>query len=274
MQLLLLLHQCTADTLIHSFYSLGRLANCQTTTFIIISPFGLVIIKQGIKLLSSYTVIMFQSIQKLKDNGYEPAVIFDIGAHCGNWTAETLKIYPNSVYHLFEAIEYDELGRFSGNSRINVNCGILLDAEEREVKWYQMRNTGDSMYREKTNCFDNCQIIMRRTTMLDNMFDAADSQRVLIKIDCQGAEIPILKGAAEIAKKADFIILEIPYFGQYNEGVPSFLEHIKFMDSIGFIPYDISDVHKLHNFTIQVDIMFINKNHSFNQLVQQRFLSR
>lgn len=217
---------------------------------------------------------MFQSIQRLKDNGYEPAVIFDIGANCGHWTTAALKIYPNANYHLFEAEEYDELERFAGISKISVNCGLILDAEEREVKWYQMRNTGDSMFREKTHCFDNCQIILRRTTMLDNFFDASDLERLLIKIDCQGAEIPILKGATEIVKKADFIILEMPYFGQYNEGVPSFLEHIKFMDSIGFIPFDISDALRLHNFTIQVDIMFINKNHSFNQLVQQRIHTR
>ena len=33
----------------------------------------------------------------------------------------------------------------------------------------------------------------------------------------------------------------MPLFGQYNEGVPNFLEHIKFMDSIGFITFDIVD---------------------------------
>jgi FkbM family methyltransferase len=217
---------------------------------------------------------MFQSIQKLKLNGYTPKTIFDIGAHCGNWTAECLPIYPNATYHLYEAIEYDELGRFSGAPNINVNCGYLLDSEEREVKWYQMKNTGDSMFREKTNCFTDCQVILRRTSVLDNMIDASDLEDVLIKIDCQGAEIPILKGATEIIKKTDFIILEIPFFGQYNEGVPNFLEHIQYMDSIGFIPYDISDMHHLANFTIQVDIMFINKKHRFNQLVQQRFLTR
>lgn len=217
---------------------------------------------------------MFKSIQKLKANGYTPKVIFDIGAHCGNWTAECLPIYPNANYHLFEAIEYDELGRFTGAPNINVNCGYLLDSEEREVKWYQMRNTGDSMFREKTNCFTDCQVILRRTSVLDNMIDASDLEDILIKIDCQGAEIPILKGAPEIVKKTDFIILEIPFFGQYNEGVPTFLEHIQYMDSIGFIPYDISDMHHLANFTIQVDIMFINKNHKFNQLVEERFLTR
>jgi len=218
---------------------------------------------------------MFHSIRKLKEHGYTPKVIFDIGAHHGLWTDECLKIFPNQTYHLFEAIDYSmELSRFDGINNINVNCGYILDAEERDVKWYQMKNTGDSMFKEKTECFENCQVIMRRTYTLDNMVDASDLENVLIKIDCQGAEIPILKGASEIVKKTDFIILEIPYFGQYNEGVPTFLEHIKFMDSLGFIPFDISDIHYVHNFAFQADIMFINKNHSFNELIQQKFLAK
>ncbi len=90
-----------------------------------------------------------------------------------------------------------------------------------------------------------------------------------IKIDCQGAEIPILKGSVSILERTDFIILEIPLFGQYNEGVPNFLEHIQFMDSIGFIPYDIIDNHYIHGFNIQIDMLFINKKHEFNTTISQ-----
>ena len=96
-----------------------------------------------------------------------------------------------------------------------------------------------------------------------------DSKNIFIKIDCQGAEIPILKGATNILNKTDFILLEIPLFGIYNEGVPNFLEHIKFMDSIGFIPYDLIDNHYINNFNMQVDIIFINKNHNFNNIVNK-----
>jgi FkbM family methyltransferase len=217
---------------------------------------------------------MFQSIQRLKENGYTPNVIFDIGAHCGIWTAQCLKIYPTQTYHLFEAIEYTQLDCYFGVPNVNVHAGVVLDKEVRDVKWYQMCNTGDSMFKENTPHFDNCEVITRRTSTLNTMVDASNLEHVLIKIDCQGAEIPILQGATELIKKTDFIILEIPYFGKYNEGVPSFLEHIQFMDSIGFIPYDISDVHSIHNFTVQVDIMFINKNHSFNDLVQKKIMTK
>jgi hypothetical protein len=95
-----------------------------------------------------------------------------------------------------------------------------------------------------------------------------DAKNILIKIDCQGSEIPILKGSTTILNKTDFIILEIPLFGQYNKGVPTFLEHIQFMDSIGFYSYDIIDNHYINGFNMQVDMLFINKNHEFNNKVK------
>jgi len=66
--------------------------------------------------------------------------------------------------------------------------------------------------------------------------------------------------------------LEIPLFGQYNEGVPNFLEHIAFMDSIGFTSYDILENHYINNFNMQVDMLFINKNHNFNKIVNESIM--
>ena len=71
-----------------------------------------------------------------------------------------------------------------------------------------------------------------------------------------------------------YIILEMPFFGQYNEGVPNFLEHITitFMNTIGFVVYDIIDTRYFNNFNMQVDILFINKNHKFNRIVNMLLL--
>jgi hypothetical protein len=145
-----------------------------------------------------------------------------------------------------------------------------------EVNWYQMKNTGDSIFREKTHHFKDCQIIKRQTIDLDSYILQNNilqkSKNIFIKIDCQGAEIPILKGSLSILNKTDFILIEMPLFGQYNEGVPSFIDHITFMDSIGFIPYDIIDNHYINGFNMQVDVLFINKNHRFNNTVNELLL--
>lgn len=220
---------------------------------------------------------MFDKISILKYKGYFPDTIIDIGAHHGNWTNSMKQIYNDSKYYLFEAIDYPELNRFENDNNVKV-FNILLNDKIEQVNWYQMKNTGDSIFKEKTFIFNNCESIKRETIDLNTYILQKDilqkdilqkSKNILIKIDCQGAEIPILKGSTSILEKTDFIILEIPLFGQYNEGVPNFLEHISFMNTIGFITYDIIDNHYINNFNMQVDILFINKNHKFNNIVNE-----
>jgi len=214
---------------------------------------------------------MFKAIEKLKKFGYYPEVIFDIGAHHGNWTIDCLKIFSESKYNLFEAIDYRELDRFKQYPDKFIVSNIILNECNKEVEWFEMRNTGDSIFREKSKHFINCKPSIKQSYALDNIITNIDNiNNIFIKIDCQGAEIPILKGAINLTTKTDFILLEIPLFGQYNENVPNFLEHIQFMDSINFVIYDIIETHYVNGFSMQVDVIFINKNHKFNQLVQEK----
>jgi FkbM family methyltransferase len=215
---------------------------------------------------------MFTKINLLRQKGYVPDTILDIGAYHGYWTRDMKGIYPHANYHLFEAIEYQELTTYRHDKLVNV-YHLLLNDKIEQVKWYEMKNTGDSIFKEKTYHFKDCEGITRDTVDLNtvisqrNLFQ--DAQHFFMKIDCQGAEIPILKGATSILEKTDFIVLEVPLFGQYNEGVPTFLEHVEYMNSIGFVVYDILESHYIHEFNMQIDMMFINKNHPFNRIVNE-----
>jgi FkbM family methyltransferase len=217
---------------------------------------------------------MFHGLVKLYQLGYRPDTILDIGACHGSWTYQCQQIYPNAQYYLFEPIDYPHLNPLKSMTNIKV-FQALLDHTEQDVDWYEKQNTGDSMFREKTIFFKDCHPIKKRTTTLSTLIDSylPSMRNVFIKIDCQGAEIPILKGAGDILQKTDFILLEIPLFGQYNENVPNFLEHIQYMDTIGFIPFDILEVHSVKNFSIQIDILFISKKHPFNNVVQTALMN-
>ena len=196
-----------------------------------------------------------------------PKDILDIGAYHGMWTVQVKSIFPNSNYTLIEAINYNELNKFNNDSKVTYMIKLLADTEK-QVDWYQKCNTGDSIFRENTKHFENCKIIKKNTSTLDNLF--SDKKFDLIKIDVQGAEILVLKGGNNLIKNTSFIILELPFMGEYNKSVPNFLEHIKYMDSIGFIPYDIVELHKNENILIQIDIIFINKTHPINKIVQNK----
>ena len=215
---------------------------------------------------------MFASLQILKDNKYTPECILDIGAYRGFWTKEMKKIYPNSHYFLFEAIDYPEL---TDNPKENIFSfkNIILNDKEEEVDWYQLENTGDSMYKENTIIYEDVQPIKRKTTSLDLLLTKNNFlslyKNIFVKIDCQGAEINIIKGMESILHKIDFMLLEIPLFGKYNQNIPTFQEHIEYMNSIGFLAYDIVEKHYAllkdnEKCCTQVDMIFINKNHHFH----------
>ena len=211
--------------------------------------------------------MIVNALQKLKSFGFEPKNILDIGANKGKWTLEIKKkVFPKAEYTLIEAIDYEELDKLS-DKHDNINYkNILLDEIEHFVTWYEKRNTGDSLFRENTGYFDDCKEIKRTTTTLDKVFQKNEVFE-LIKIDCQGAEIPILKGGNSLVQKSSVIILEVPFMGEYNIGAPNFYEHINYMENIGYRVFDIVELHRVDNILIQIDIIFIKQGHDFENKV-------
>ena len=211
--------------------------------------------------------MIVNALQKLKSFGFEPKNILDIGANKGKWTLEIKKkVFPKAEYTLIEAIDYEELDKLS-DRHDNINYkNILLDEIEHFVTWYEKRNTGDSLFKENTGYFDDCKEIKRSATTLDLVFNKNEVFE-LIKIDCQGAEIPILKGGNRLIQKSSVIILEVPFMGEYNIGAPNFYEHINYMENIGYRVFDIVELHRVDNILIQIDIIFIKQGHDFEKKV-------
>ena len=179
-----------------------------------------------------------RGLLKLKQFGFNPTNILDLGAHKGEWT-KLIKssVFPLASYTLIDPVARPELADMK-------DCEVmtcLLDKTEHEVTFFQNGGTGDSIFKEQTLHFKNCDGALQLTKTLDGLFP--DKKFDLIKIDCQGAEINIFRGGEKLVKETSAIIMEIPFMGQFNVGVGNFLEHIAFMDSIGFIPFDVAELH-------------------------------
>ena len=199
------------------------------------------------------------TLYKLKTSGLQADRILDIGACYGHWTRNARQVYPNASYTLIEPIEYNI-------PEETVIHALLSDTEGELVTWYEKKNTGDSIYKENTGFFKDCEPDFKITTTLDTLnlgkFD-------IIKIDTQGSELPILKGGVKTIEGTPVIILEIPFAGEYNKGVPNFAEHIAYMNSIGYAPFDITEHHYVDGYLIQVDIAFVLKGHFLLKQVQE-----
>jgi FkbM family methyltransferase len=217
---------------------------------------------------------MFENIKaKLKNNGYTPEIIIDIGACYGHFTDKMIDIYPNAKYYLFEANNNPELQKYLTRSNVSV-FNTLLYSKEDIVDWYEIKKSGDSIFKELSKDYVNIPAVKKETRVLSNIINYSNMKNVFIKIACQGSEISILKGAGNILKVTDFILLQTPLFGKYNENSETFLDYIKFMDELGFIPFDIRNHDNINGFLMHCYVLFINKNHSFNQDVQNQLINK
>jgi FkbM family methyltransferase len=203
-----------------------------------------------------------------RDRGFHPEIIYDIGANKGSWTEMIKNIYPFSEYYLFEANEKNN-EFIKEKNYFNV---LLSDIDNKEIKFYSHKycdggNTGDSVYKELSNGYSEGKyyILLKKTITLDFLIKEFNLPLPdFIKIDVQGAELDILKGASKSLENSTMVLLEISLH-QYNEGAPLFAEVITFMNERNFVAIDIIEQHfSYDNYLIQCDILFAKKDTPFH----------
>lgn len=175
-----------------------------------------------------------------KEKGFEPKVIYDIGACVLHWTDRAKKLWPNSYYIAFEAMK--EVEPIYQKEGIGYCLGILSD-QVKEVDFYENieHPGGNSYYKENIELspraeelFPESSIKKINTITLDYALEYFNFPIPdLIKMDVQGAELDVLKGGAKTIKKCNNIILELQHV-DYNSGAAKKDEVIDYMNSLGF----------------------------------------
>jgi hypothetical protein len=82
----------------------------------------------------------------------------------------------------------------------------------------------------------------------------------LLKIDAQGYELEILRGALQLLPAFEAVLVEIAII-EINKGAPLLHDVVAFMKMLGFFAYDILETHRrpLDGALNQVDIIFIRE---------------
>jgi len=198
-------------------------------------------------------------ILHLLENKIEINTVYDVGAFQGEWTKLLKKTsLKNSKFYLFEA--NDENEKYLKNSGHKYFINVLSD-KNKDVKFFSKVHSGDSYFPEKTNFYEDTIVpkTLKTITLNElkkkNQIPAPD----FLKIDTQGSEIDILKGGSEILDNCKIILLECPIIS-YNIGAPSLNEYIRYLDSIDYLPFNITEIHHLDKVLVQVDIIFLKKD--------------
>lgn len=202
------------------------------------------------------------SLEHLKKKGFIPKVIVDIGAYVGDWAKHAKEIFPDSYILMIEAQPDKEecLKQVKASFPSSVDYKMcLLGAQNQDaVRFFQM-GSGSSVFEEQSTIPRKILNLPIRT-LDDVIIEKGLGAVSFLKLDVQGYEIEILKGAKDTLKNVEFILMEVAFL-TYNKGAPLLYEVIKFMKDHGWVAYDVCSFIRYRDGTLlQVDIMFVRED--------------
>lgn len=203
---------------------------------------------------------------RLRLAGISTNVIWDVGAHQGNWTREVEGYCPNSRFILFEPNKVHNGFLVSVGHEFH---NLLLGRHSGKIKFYSHGGTGDSTFPEyDENLKKRKAFRMERVFTIDELVQDASKfpKPDILKLDVQGAELEVLKGGEKTLIDTGVVLMECPLL-HYNWGSPHIQDYLDFMFSRRFIPFLVTEIHRLNQITTQIDIAFIGESLFNNRIL-------
>ncbi len=196
-----------------------------------------------------------QALSALAKLNFSPEFVVDVGAYEGDWARMIHGIWPSATVLMIEPNEskLPILEKVAKEINGDVACE-LLGAQSGEAVDFHVMETGSSVYAEQS-AIDR-EIEHRTLQALDKLVGGRTVD--ILKIDVQGYELEVLKGAQDVLSSVNAVVLELSLIA-VNKGAPIFHEMIEFMSERGFVLYDILEFHRrpLDGALWQIDCLFV-----------------
>jgi FkbM family methyltransferase len=201
---------------------------------------------------------MAAGLGSLSARGFSPRTIVDIGAYEGGWSKMAKGTWPDCHILMFEPNKAKTA--ILTKLAKDLDCKLfdnLLGATDGNKVRFNLMETGSSFLAERRSVTRDVEI--RTLTTLDSLRLKIEKP-ALLKIDAQGYELEILKGALSSIKSFEAVLLEIAII-EINEGAPLLHDVTAFMDKLGFIACEILEIHRrpLDRAMSQIDVIFLRK---------------
>lgn len=183
----------------------------------------------------------------LENVKFTPKHIVDVGANHGTWTREALQYFPDAYYSLLEPqywMEDSIKDILKSNSKVTFNA-VGAGEKPGNFKFTIVDRDDSCSFRyteEEAQKLGFKQVVIPVVTL--NKFINESNLPVpdIIKIDAEGLDIEVLKGASDFFGKTEIFMVEAGVV--IKEFDNSFLKMINFMDQNGYRLFDITDLNR------------------------------
>lgn len=209
--------------------------------------------------------LLHQFYINLESLGFNPKHIVDIGANHGKWTREVLKHFPDAYYTLVEPQYWlkstiEEI--LNTNKKINFH-GVGVGATAGSFK-FTIHDRDDSCSfkytEEEAHKRGFKQVDLKVVTLNELLAGNKLPTPDIIKIDAEGWDIEVLKGASNFLGKTEIFMVEVSIF---NKSYPNtILKMMNFMDEVGYTFFDITCLNRPFEQKVLwlAEIVFVKKN--------------
>jgi FkbM family methyltransferase len=210
-----------------------------------------------------------KSLRRMRQLGFDPHSVVDVGAYVGEWTWVCKQVFPAARVLMVEP-QISKLPKLravaSKLTNVEVTTALLGAREKESVQFYE-NETASSVLKEVDKPEGRGSSLPMTT--LDVIVTAVGFDKPdFIKIDVQGYELEVLKGGQQALHSAEAVLMEVNLL-EIHDGVPLFHEAMRFMADSGFRLYDICTFFRrpYDGALWQVDAIFVR---SSSRLVASR----
>jgi len=177
-----------------------------------------------------------------------PGIALDIGAHCGTWTVALSRAFTHVFSFEPNPRVFNNLcANLALRNLANVDARRCCLSSEKKTTTYFFRSPdgGGNGIEPLSGTIDaSCPQMPVETTTLDCLF-AADSPKItFIKIDVEGHELDVLRGATHlIARDSPPIVVESWASWRENDGIPAIRLREELFAYLEALQYTLRPIH-------------------------------
>lgn len=200
------------------------------------------------------------ALERLKNIGFSPKHVFDVGASRGEFASLCLDLWPHAQVTCFEvlpepSIAILNLEKKHRNLRL-ISC--LLGASCRDKVEFNLADSASSVLTETAHPLPNKALYPMSTVDEVVLSKCSGKPPDFLKMDVQGYELEVLKGALKSLRSMSLVLAEVNLLDLHN-GVPLLADLVGWMSNRGWVTYDICGMWRrpLDQALWQADFIFV-----------------